>query len=193
MIHNIDDIPSIIPRLIHDLHAINNSLLAPWQKLDAIRTFVQPCLTYALRAGDPLKKSLSEYRSLLVRVLCEICNLPSRAKQSYFFAAKNAGGLGLQDPDVECDHQAIVQAVCFLASTDTNVSTIAREDLRSFVHQTAQSTPSRHLPLPPVDGGNLRSPQSPCQSPTKRNEIWRDHHRPCRTGFGTPTSPGHRH
>ncbi|XP_046856069.1 uncharacterized protein LOC124449163 [Xenia sp. Carnegie-2017] len=143
VIHNIDDIPSIIPRLIHDLHAINNSLLAPWQKLDAIRTFVQPCLTYALRAGDPLKKSLSEYRSLLVRVLREICNLPTRA-QSYFFAAKK-GGLGLQDPDVECDHQAIVQAVRILASNDANVATIAREDLRSFVRQTTQSNPTADL------------------------------------------------
>lgn len=44
LVHNIDDLPT--------------SLLAPWQKLDAIRTFIQPCLTYALRAGDPLKKSL---------------------------------------------------------------------------------------------------------------------------------------
>ncbi|XP_046856073.1 uncharacterized protein LOC124449166 [Xenia sp. Carnegie-2017] len=145
VIHNIDDIPTIIPRLIHDLHSINSSLLAPWQKLDAIRTFIQPCLTYALRAGDPLKKSLSEYRSLLVRVLREICNLPTRATQSYFFAAKKAGGLGFQDPLVECDMQAIVQAVRVLSSNDDNVTTIAKEDLRAFVRQTAQSNTTADL------------------------------------------------
>ena len=69
LIHNIDDIPNIVPRLIRDLETIRSSLLAPWQKLDAIRTFIQPCLTYALRAGNPLKQSLRDYRSLLNIIL----------------------------------------------------------------------------------------------------------------------------
>ena len=60
LIHNIDDIPNIVPCLIRDLEVIRSSLLAPWQKLDPIRTFIQPCLTYALGAGNPLKKSLHD-------------------------------------------------------------------------------------------------------------------------------------
>ena len=40
LIHNIDDIPNIIPQLISHVELIGSSLLAPWQKLDALRTFV---------------------------------------------------------------------------------------------------------------------------------------------------------
>ena len=42
----------ICEQLIIDLDKIEKSLLAPWQKLDAIRTFLQPRLSYILRAGD---------------------------------------------------------------------------------------------------------------------------------------------
>ena len=77
LVHNIDDIPNIVPQLIKNLDTINTSLLAPWQKLDAIRTFVEPCLTYALRAGNPEMQSLDEYKRTLNRVIREICSLPN--------------------------------------------------------------------------------------------------------------------
>ena len=145
LIHNIDDIPNIVPRLIRDLETIRSSLLAPWQKLDAIRTFIQPCLTYALRAGDPLKQSLRDYRSLLVKALRDICSLPTRASGSYFFASKRVGGLAFQDPTIELDLQAIVQAIRILSSSDEVVAKIAREELKTFVRRTAQSNPTAEL------------------------------------------------
>ena len=42
----------ICDQLIIDLDKTEKSLLAPWQKLDCIRTFLQPRLLYILRAGD---------------------------------------------------------------------------------------------------------------------------------------------
>ena len=62
LIHNIDDLPNFVPQLEKNIELIGNSLMAPWQKLDAIRTFVQPCLTYALRAGNPEMQSLDQYK-----------------------------------------------------------------------------------------------------------------------------------
>ena len=62
LVNNIDDIPNIVPRLIQHVEIIGSSLLAPWQKLDAIQTFIQPCLTYALRAGNPEMQSLDVYK-----------------------------------------------------------------------------------------------------------------------------------
>ena len=41
----------ICDQLIIDLDKLENSLLAPWQKLNAIRTFLQPRLSYILRLG----------------------------------------------------------------------------------------------------------------------------------------------
>ena len=49
IIYDVDDMNSITERLIKDLEKLRDSLLTPWQKLDAIRTFIQPGLTCALR------------------------------------------------------------------------------------------------------------------------------------------------
>ena len=77
LIHNVNDLPAMLPKLIQDLGKISDSPLAPWQKLDAIRTFIQPCLTFSLRAGHPLKRSMELYRTTLVRGLRQICALPN--------------------------------------------------------------------------------------------------------------------
>ena len=145
LIHNIDDLDRIIPQLILDLDAIRSSHLAPWQKLDAIRTFIQPALTYALRAGDPQKQSLTDYQRTLVRTLREICNLPQRSTQPYFFASKTTGGLALQDPSAEVDIQCIVQAVKILSSADPITKAIAQADLRAVVRRSTSSNPSANI------------------------------------------------
>lgn len=108
LIHNIDNLPDLVDHLIPDLIKIEESLLALWQKLDTIKTFIQPSLTYALRVGNPRKQSIESYRSTLICVVRKICDLPTRASTYYIFASKQAGGLGFQDPTRECDIQTIV-------------------------------------------------------------------------------------
>ncbi len=98
ILYDAEDMNKITEKLIKDLEKIRDSLLAPWQKLDAIRTFIQPCLTYALRTCPVTRESLNNYRNKLVQVLRSICNLPKRSTTHYFFADRAVGGLGLQDP-----------------------------------------------------------------------------------------------
>ena len=98
LVHNVTNHASIIDELTTKLIKIQQSVLAPWQKLDAIRTFIQPCLTYALRSTDPTTKSLQGYRSQLISTVREICALPTRATTHYFFAPKRAGGLSSPIP-----------------------------------------------------------------------------------------------
>ena len=146
LIHNIDDLDHIVDKLIPDMEKLEQSLLAPWQKLDAIRTFVQTCLIYALRAGSPKKKTLEDYRTKLIKTVRLICNLPNRATTHYVFAHKRAGGLGLQDPTKECDVQTIVQATKMLASQDPVVAGIARAELLQTVKFAAsQANPTASL------------------------------------------------
>ena len=66
MIRNVENLDKLVDDLCEDLDRIHSSLFAPWQKLDAIRTFIQPCLTFALRSGEPLKSSLINYRKKLI-------------------------------------------------------------------------------------------------------------------------------
>ena len=113
--------------------------------MDALRTFIQPCLTYALRAGNPLKQSLDEYKRTIIAAMKEICCLPQRASQSYFFSHKRVGGLAMFDPRTECDIQAIVQGVRMLSSTDPNVKGMAKQELQYIVRRSTQQQPTADL------------------------------------------------
>ena len=123
------DMNTITAKLIKDLEKIRDSLLAPWQKLDAIRTFIQLGLTYgltyALRACPVTRASLTAYQTKLIQVLRSVCRLPNGSSISYFFADKSAGGLGLQDPFDERHVQKIVHTVKILSSTDPLIQKIA--------------------------------------------------------------------
>ncbi len=139
MIRDVDYLDSLVDDLCNDLERIRSSLLAPWQKLDAIKTFIQPCLTYALRAGEPLKESLQKYRKKLIESIRSICNLPMRATSHIIFASSKAGGLGFQDPLTEVDIQTVVQAIKMLSSDDPFVSAVAIGELRRAVTFAIQS------------------------------------------------------
>ena len=142
LIYDADDMNSITERLIKDLEKLRDSLLAPWQKLDAIRTFIQPGLTYALRACPVTRESLSTYRSKLIQVLRAVCRLPNRSSVSYFFASKSVGGLGLQDPFDERHVQKIVHTVKILSSADPLIHQIASGQLKSVVYRCIHRNPS---------------------------------------------------
>ena len=109
-----------------------------------MKTFVQPCLTYALRAGEPLKESLHKYRKKLIESIRSICNLPMRATSHIIFASSNAGGLGFQDPLTEVDIQTVVQAIKMLSSDDPFVSAVAIDELGKDVTFAIQSEATWH-------------------------------------------------
>ena len=145
LVPNITILQNLVDDLTCKLEKIEQSLLAPWQKLDAIRTFIQPCLTYALRSTAPTTKSLQSYRSQLTRTIKSICTLPSRATPHYIFVSKQAGGLAYIDPVRENHVQTIVQAVKMLNSDDPTVSTVAKYELRQTVRFATQSDPNPSL------------------------------------------------
>lgn len=78
MIHNCDNSIDLIQTLVEDIDKIQASLLALWQKLDMIRTFIQPSLTFDVQAGYTRKQTLHALRSKLVATVKNICNLRNR-------------------------------------------------------------------------------------------------------------------
>ena len=73
LIPNITEIATLVDTLCDKLKKIRQSLLCPWQKLDAICTFVQPCLTCALCTTDPTNTFLLAYRKQLLTNVRSIC------------------------------------------------------------------------------------------------------------------------
>lgn len=145
MIRDVENLDKLVDDLCEDLDRIHSSLLAPWQKLDAIRTFIQPCLTFTLRSGEPLKSSLINYRKKLIQIVRSILNLPTRASSHIIFASRKVGGLAFQDPLVEVDIQTVVQAIKMLSSSDPFVSATARSELWSAVRFASRENPSPAL------------------------------------------------
>jgi hypothetical protein len=145
LVPNISNLQNLVDELTTKLDKIEQSLLALWQKLDAIRTFIQPCLTYAFRSTDPTAKSLQSYRSQLIKTIKSISSLPPRATPHYIFASKQAGGLAFIDPIRENHVQTIVQALKILNSQDPTVSAVAKHQLCQTVHFAAQSDPTSSL------------------------------------------------
>ena len=144
-IRDVENLDKLVDDLCEDLDRIHSSLLAPWQKLDAIRTFIQPCLIFALRSGEPLKSSLINYRKKLIQIVRSILNLPTRASSHIIFASRKVGGIAFQDPLVEVDIQTVVQAIKMLSSSDPFVLAIARSELWSTVRFASCENPSPAL------------------------------------------------
>lgn len=190
LLYHPTEMTNITDQLIEDLRKINDSLLAPWQKLDAIRTFIQPCLTYVLRACPVTKDSLTKYRSTLLRTLRSIYNLPKRATTNYFFAAKNAGGLGLQDPFDERHIQTLVHALKMLSSTDSIVSAITKGQLTSVIQRCVRHPPTE-LETTQFLSGSLEGPLADYQRSSNSQTLWsraRIAARRLKISFLTPTS-----
>ena len=74
LLYDASDMKSITDKLIVDLDKIKDSLLAPWQKLDAIRTFIQPGLTYALRSCPVTREALKESSPSVFRYTSSVCS-----------------------------------------------------------------------------------------------------------------------
>ena len=142
LLYDASEMKSITERLINDLEKIRDSLLCPWQKLDAIRTFIQPGLTYALRSCPVSRESLKEYRSKLIEVIKSICHLPKRTSKAYLFDDNSVGGLGFQDPFDERHIQTIVHIVKILSAQDPLiVNNISRKQLHSVVYRCLNDDP----------------------------------------------------
>ena len=145
LIHDPDNILNLVQNLTRDLESSEKSLLAPWQKLDMIQTFLQPSITFALRASFPKKDNLLVYRSHLVATVRRICALPASASASYIFAHKRVGSLGILDPTLETDIQAIIHVVKMLSSSDPTVINIAKAEVNQTVQLFSWSNPTPAL------------------------------------------------
>lgn len=162
---------NIKDRLIDDFRKINASLLAPWQKLDAVQTFIQPCLTYVLRASPVTKDSLMKYRSTLRSILRSMSHLPKRATTNYFFASKNAGRLGLQDPYDERHIQTLVHTLKMLSSTDSLLSAPIKGQLISVVKCCFHRDPTE-AEITHFLSGSLNGPLADYQSSSNSQTLW---------------------
>jgi hypothetical protein len=128
---NIDRTPtSMLKTFISDLYKINRSLLSGWQKLDAIKTFVIPRLSFILRNGDIPRKALKEVDRALFDVIRRICNLPKSTSIHYLRGCTFRGGLGVLGTMEEQEINVVTHAFRLLTSPVENIKKLAWNSLR---------------------------------------------------------------
>ena len=75
--HHVDATPrETIGKINKELELVHNSLLAPWQKIDAMSTFITPKTDFTLRTGAIEKRHLTQTDKLTKRLAISWMNLP---------------------------------------------------------------------------------------------------------------------
>ena len=130
---------SVLSAFKSELDAVQQSALRPWQKLDAIRTFVFPRLSYHLRISsipayllERRKGGIDRWASKAVK---RILHLPATASDAYLHTPVHLGGVGLP---CARDEQAVLKAAHLLRMTtcaDPAVRHVTFESLRRLVTQ----------------------------------------------------------
>jgi hypothetical protein len=117
--------------LAEDICAVDRSLLAPWQKFDAVATFILPRMDFCLRGSRVEKGPLGKLDRALKRTAKRWMSLPQRASAELVFLPPRGGGL-LPLADL-ADVLTIAHAFRILSSEDVSVRELAWSTLRRTV------------------------------------------------------------
>uniref|UniRef100_A0A7E4W9M1 Reverse transcriptase domain-containing protein n=1 Tax=Panagrellus redivivus TaxID=6233 RepID=A0A7E4W9M1_PANRE len=135
----------ILENMKKDVENIHGSHLAPWQKLDAVRMFVIPQITFHLKGGWVLRASLTQLDNFIRNCAKEWLKLPQQASTETLFLPHKVGGLNLIPLKMLADICDVVQAVHLLQSKDPQVVAVAKSTLQRDVQQHIRQPPSMEL------------------------------------------------
>ena len=120
---------STIDEVRQDISKVNNSLLAPWQKLDATAVFILPRLDFLLRGAEVEKRPLSDADKALRRMAKSWMGLTQRASAEMVYLPPYMGGGGLTPLADMVDLLTIAHAFRMLTCDDAEVSEMAKFSL----------------------------------------------------------------
>lgn len=122
----IDDAISLGKRLL-------NSMLAPWQRLDAVRTFLFPALNFAMRAGTVGKVEWARLDDALRPLIKRTLYLPGNASNDYVYGSAAAGAAGVPMAAELSDACRVDGAFKLLSSADAGVRDMALRAVTAVV------------------------------------------------------------
>ncbi|XP_075723795.1 uncharacterized protein LOC142765875 [Rhipicephalus microplus] len=108
-------------------------MLTPWQRLDAIKTFLYPALNFAMRVGLASKGEWQRLDDELRPLIKKTLYIPARASNDYVYGRARAGTAGIPLAAELSDICRVDGAFKLLTSTDSEVRERAREALHQVV------------------------------------------------------------
>ena len=121
-----------IVELVADYIAIDSSELAPWQKIDAAVTFLNPKLDFILRAAKVAMAPLVADNQVK-KIVKKWLDLPHRASAELVYLLPSQGGAGILPLRDQHNILAVVHGFRLLTCPDRTVSTTAWYSLRKTV------------------------------------------------------------
>ena len=121
------------------LTMISDSLLAPWQKLDAINTYILPRVSFHLKNGVVQKGPLNLIDKDIKHIGKKCLNLPQRASVEPLYLGYKRGGLNLLPLSVVADISQIVHGLGLLQSA--HLGQLSMAFLKSVVKKRIRRLP----------------------------------------------------
>ncbi len=121
---------------------LDESLLAPWQKIDAAITFLMPKLDFLMRGADIAIGPLNQLDRAIKRAAKKWLFLPQRASNEPVFMLPSQGGAGLLPLRDTRYAMAVVQGYRLLTCPDPLVQSLAWDSLRAVVRIKIGHAPS---------------------------------------------------
>ncbi|KAK3931238.1 hypothetical protein KUF71_025382 [Frankliniella fusca] len=139
----VDQTPrDLLKSLTREATLICNSLLAPWQKLHAIRTFTLSQIDFALRTAKVEKTAFKELDNLIKKEAKKTPNLPQRASAEPVFLPPCQGEAGLIPLSDLSDLCTVSHAFRLLTCPDPVVQETALSGVRVTTKRKIKSEPT---------------------------------------------------
>ncbi|CAI5446785.1 unnamed protein product [Caenorhabditis angaria] len=105
----------LLSSTLKDLEYVITSSLAPWQKLDCVKCFILPKLTYMYANATPKLSELREFSNMVMKAIKTIHSIPIRGSPlEYIQIPISKGGLGVLCP-------RLTALIGFLVSTTKKI------------------------------------------------------------------------
>ena len=125
---------SELPKL---MDKIADSALAPWQKLEVLRSHLLPSLSHDLSSGRVEKGSLFNIERRVKHFIRLITNTPDTSATPFFYANRALGGMGIGNISEEADIWTIAKGTQLLNSSDPAIQKMAFNQLSETIASAA--------------------------------------------------------
>ena len=123
----------VLEKMTTDLTKIDASLLAPWQKIDAVSTFILPCISFHLKNAAVAKKRLTAFDNKIKAAAKRWLNLPQRVGTEILYMSHQTGGMNLMPINTLADASQLVHGLRLLKSP--SVGPLSERLLQSVVRR----------------------------------------------------------
>jgi hypothetical protein len=127
-----------LERLRQDIGKLDKSLLTPWQKINALKTFLLPRLNFLMRAQLISYGALDRLEKGIRTTVKSWLNLPKQATCDILYMDVPSGGIGLVPIRHLYDMMKVVHAFRLLSCKDPRVRQLAWKELHHFLPNIAQ-------------------------------------------------------